>query len=453
MAAATPPAPIPASSPSSSSSSSSTSSGRSFQQNQANSNVRRPGPGAYGFSPLQREKSVAALKAADPAFDEQAFYARVALAFQKIQAAWSVQDLSQVRAFVSDGVHERFGLQFAEQRADGYRNVMRDVQVTQVILACVVTEGGFDAATLRISASAVDLNVSLADGHRLANSEGHGSFVEYWTLLRRRGAATRAGNGLIEGNCPNCAAPIEMNAGAKCASCGALLRSGQYDWVVAEITQASVWQMEEPLQVPGVAQHRQRDPDFSLADLEDRASVIFWRKSMADQQGKIDPLRKVAADDFCQRYEPFLHPHDAQGRVFSGRCAVGSATTLGVIPAPGAMDRALVSIRWEGQRFLADSRGAVRPAGDRVQARSLFVLARKNGVKTDPGQSISSAHCPNCGGPATIDTANACEFCGTVLNDGSRSWVLTGIFSMTSTEAQQLVGRARAMSGASPFGG
>jgi len=108
------------------------------------------------------------------------------------------------------------------------------------------------------------------------------------------------------------------------------------------------------------------------------------------------------------------------------------------------MDRALLLIRWEGQRMAAGPSGASHPAGPRAQARSLYVLGRRSGVKTDPGHSISSAHCPNCGAPESVDTANACEFCGAVLNDGSRSWVLIAIFSLASTEAQTLIAQARA---------
>jgi uncharacterized tellurite resistance protein B-like protein len=72
-----------------------------------------------------------------------------------------------------------------------------------------------------------------------------------------------------------------------------------------------------------------------------------------------------------------------------------------------------------------------------MHVHTLFVLKRKAGVNSDPGRSLSSAHCPNCGAPVTSDLSPACTFCGTVLNDGSRGWVLTVVTSAQSDLARQ----------------
>src|SRR5207249_3952280 len=46
------------------------------------------------------------------------------------------------------------------------------------------------------------------------------------------------------------------------------------------------------------------------------------------------------------------------------------------------------------------------------------------------------AHCPDCGAPETGGESDACEHCGEVLNDGSRDWVLGGVFSRYVPEGQ-----------------
>ncbi|MEO6741043.1 MAG: hypothetical protein ABIP20_12375, partial [Chthoniobacteraceae bacterium] len=76
--------------------------------------------------------------------------------------------------------------------------------------------------------------------------------------------------------------------------------------------------------------------------------------------------------------------------------------------------------------------------GEMTVRRSLFVLGRNAGVRSTPGDSISSAHCPNCGGAVMTDTSNACEFCHTVLNDGARRWVLRDIFTSGTKEDRAL---------------
>src|SRR5204862_5783525 len=130
----------------------------------------------------------------------------------------------------------------------------------------------FDVLAVRIAAQARDVKISVRDGTVLRGSDESGPFVEVWSLLRRRGVASDPDKpGLIEGNCPNCGAGVEMHQYANCAHCGALLRSGQFDWVLVEITQESEWSELERADAPGIGELTQRDPDFDLQDLEDRA--------------------------------------------------------------------------------------------------------------------------------------------------------------------------------------
>ena len=36
-------------------------------------------------------------------------------------------------------------------------------------------------------------------------------------------------------NCANCGAPLDLNATAKCAYCGAVIQSADFDWVIKAI--------------------------------------------------------------------------------------------------------------------------------------------------------------------------------------------------------------------------
>jgi uncharacterized tellurite resistance protein B-like protein len=404
------------------------------------SSVIRRGHGAMRDS--RRAEAVERFQAGDPAFSEQAFYKRVAGAFLKIQQAWSQQNLNTVRPFVSDGIYERFSLQIQEQQDLRYRNVMENVVVKNIVLAQAISDEFFDLLSVRVEASATDYRISLDSGKRIAGSTQQETFVEYWTLLRRRGVKTSDRPGLIEGHCPNCGADIELNQSAICSSCDSLLRSGQYDWVLCEITQQSEWRDTTPSAIAGVDAYRARhDPGFNIQHLEDRAAVIFWRKAMADRLGDIRPLAKMATGPFCDEYAKQLVA-DSNGRRYWGDCAVGSVETLGVLP-DGAMDRALVEIRWSGKMFATRPGKSPQRTSHGTLQRSLFVLGRRPGVQTDIGKSVTSAHCPSCGAPEVQLTSHACEFCGEVLNDGARDWVLREIWPLSSAQAQRLLGQLR----------
>jgi uncharacterized tellurite resistance protein B-like protein len=382
--------------------------------------------------------AVRELQQSDPAFDLQNFYGRVNTAFLKIQDAWCSQNLHAIRPFISDGTHERFGLQFTEQKLDSLRDRMKNITVRQIQMVQLIHDNVFDSATVRITASAVDQTISTLDGRVVSGSGDVEEFTEYWTFLRRRGAKTPNGAGLIEGNCPNCGAAVELNAGAKCQSCHALLRSGQYDWVLAEITQDSQWAPETSRDTPGVAELQRQDANFTLAGLEDRVSVIFWRKVMADRLGKVDPLRKVAAASFVQSYGPLLAPQANGVRAFWGDCAVGAVQTMGIIPGT-EMNKAIVEVRWSSRRYQTDATGKPQKTPQSNMAQHLMVLERQVNVKTDPDKGVSSAHCPNCGAPILDDTSNSCGFCGTVLNDGSNDWILLDMLPVYGQAAQDLL--------------
>jgi uncharacterized tellurite resistance protein B-like protein len=401
-----------------------------------------------------RAEIVTRLRENDPAFDEEAFGARVRVAFVKIQEAWCGQNLTAVRPFISDGVYERFSLQFDEQRAQGLRNQMDNLEVGDIEVASGHPDRLFDVLSILIEASAPASTVSIKAGKPLSGSTTSEPFAEVWSFIRRRGAKTQTDPskpGLIEGNCPNCGGAIELNQNANCQYCGAILRSGQYDWVLAEITQECEWQPHQRRALPGVEALVERDPDFNLQALEDRASVLFWRIATAERLANTKPLTKAALPEYLERYQADLNarrgPHGE--RVWQGERAVGSVDTLGVILAEGAAssagayDRALLEIRWSGTRFTADGQGRIQRHEQSAVSHLLMVLARKTGVKSDTDKSISSAHCPTCGAPEGGGTSGVCEFCGATLNDGSKTWALIDSMSLNSPGAVELLSEMR----------
>ncbi len=369
----------------------------------------------------------AALKAADPGFDEAAFLARVRVAFRKVQQGWCEHRPEDFRPFVSDGIHERFALQIAEQETLGYRDRMDRVEVRGAAFAQRVVDGAFDTVTVRIEAAAADYRVLLEDGRFVSGSKDVEAFVEYWSFLRRAGATTKPGAaGLIEGTCPNCGAAVEPGGWAICTHCKAHLRSGERDWVLAEITQAVEWREETPESALGTEALRARDPAFSVQHLEDRASVLFWRKATADRLGDARLLRRVASPAFLAGYEATLAAEAKEERGFRrwfGECAVGSVETQAIVAEEGT-DRAILDVRWQGTAFTREP-GKMAVAAERGGVTwTRFVLSRRSGVLTRAQDVVSSAHCPGCGAPDLGGETGSCEYCGAALNDGGRDWVL-----------------------------
>jgi rubrerythrin len=435
-----------------------------------------------GIPLISADRSRAAIEqlvSRDPNFDPQRAMARIADAFQKVQRAWCDQDMSKARAFISDGVFERFTLQIAEQRDLGWRDVMEQVQVLEVALAEVWQGEVFTTATVRIRASAANYRVSIADGSRVSGSQSPGEFVEYWTFLRRSDAQTVMRDGLIEGHCPNCGVNIEMNQNAVCPQCGSLLRSGRYDWVLVEITQEYEWTPRVSPSLggvpargsgegsgggpPGLDAMREHDPELNLAGIEDRASVLFWRWVMSQRVGDLSLLARAADDDLLARWQANLDNQRKIGnvRTWLGECAVGAVETQRLIEGNAAssdadakLDRAIVLVRWMGTQFqqalASDGHPSAPSRGQRSHIlQTLLVLSRAAGATTDADRGVSSAHCPHCGAPETGGAGSKCPYCGTILNDGKHGWVLHDLVSAASPQGRALLDDTRTAGAAS----
>jgi predicted lipid-binding transport protein (Tim44 family)/uncharacterized tellurite resistance protein B-like protein len=369
-----------------------------------------------------------AISTRDPGFSEAAFLDRVQQAFLKIQTAWCQQDLSGVRAFISDGIHERFSLQVGMQQAEGIRDEMQDVKVLSVKTAAVFQDA-FDTIHVRVRASAVDYTVSRDTGRRIRGSSIAEEFVEFWSFHRRPGAKSLSGDGAIEGNCPKCGAALEIVDVARCQACGAQVNSGEFDWVLAEITQDQEWRVPTPDEaVPGLTELKQRDPAFSVQHVEDRVSVAFWRMRAAEFYRDFDYARPVLTPDYTDEFSRALEQM-RQEREFWKDPAVGQVEVIDIQNGDtGTPDRIRVKVRWSGRYSAGDpASGQSRALRRQAIYTDVFVLRRSHDVVSTPAETFRSAGCSNCGAPLNVNREGACEFCGTVITDGRHDWVLESV--------------------------
>jgi hypothetical protein len=351
-------------------------------------------------------EEIARVRRRDPDFDAPAFLERAGKAFLKIQAAWSAGDMSSARAFISDGVNERFGRQLAAMKSRGERNLMEDVEVRETELLACRSDKHFDALWVRVAAAATDRTLD-ANGAEISGSPGRSAFEEIWTFLRRPGAKTLKRPGLIEGSCPSCGSPLPIADAAQCAACKTWVNSGEFDWVLAEITQSCEWTLREPSRdVDGWEAASAADPALNLPALEDRTSVIFWRWLDARRLGNSEPLRPVADAKFCAAFSE----KGGWGGAFAD-AAVGAVEAVAFEDA-GAVHLAHVAVKWS--------------AADELRTH-YFVLSRAAGAKTDARQGLRTARCPSCGAPPAERSEAACAYCGAPLNDGKKDWILTAI--------------------------
>lgn len=390
-----------------------------------------------------------ALRRRDPAFDPDAFLRKAGKGFLEVQAAWSAQDFTGVLRFLSDGVRERFSMQAAMLREEGVRNVLENAAIVSSRIVAIDSDAVFDCIHVEITARGRDRDLDASSG-KVLRENGSDQFTEYWSFLRKPGAVTLASGGLLEGFCPNCGAPLSLSDAGTCDNCDSVVTSGEYDWVLAEITQSAEWgTASDPSVIPGYSMMLAKDPAFNLQHIEDRASVIFWRIMKAHFEGDPGPLSKVSLQSFRQSFSESMRLSTEDGWwLFFKDAAVGAVEVQRIEPAgsEGGQDHIEVLIRWSARNARRNSDGRIRNAGDRTVRPVVYHLVRNHGVATQGGKSFLSSHCQACGAPYEGGESGNCEYCGRVLNDGSQDWVLasTGRFEASAMRPSAVEAFSRA---------
>ncbi|HEU4733174.1 MAG TPA: TIM44-like domain-containing protein [Kofleriaceae bacterium] len=175
------------------------------------------------------------LTRSDPAVTDAALAARVAMIYERLNAAWSSNDLRPARGLVSDGLYDYLQYWIDAYRRQGLRNVLEDMRITHSAIARITRDRYFDAITIRIWATGKDYVIREPGGERVRGSAHRDrAYSEYWTLIR---TASRRGAPLAAPACGHCGAPLQITQSGECEHCGAHVTAGEFDWVVSKIEQ------------------------------------------------------------------------------------------------------------------------------------------------------------------------------------------------------------------------
>ncbi len=376
----------------------------------------------------RRSASIDVLRQRDPNLTEASIVDRVRRMSDFLRDAWMAGNMGPARAFVSDGVYSRFQVQLALMQQEGVRNVMSDTAVLYVTVEAVESNPPFDVVHVRFTAQARDVTVPLNATQQQIQAELANApiapYTEIWTLVRKQGAQSKLDPSQVGRACPSCGAPFQVGGEiVTCTHCKALVCSGEFDWVLAEITQLEEWHPTSAEPVFGLASLRESDLGTTRETLEDRASYLFWKWIQSGRTGSPAPLRKAATDAIVAR------GGDGANQVAQARdIAVGGVNLrfvdLGLGEARGeAQDYAYVDVFWSARYG-----GNAAP----FPRQNMLRLARKSGASAK--LSMSAVLCPNCGAPLAETDDPKCAHCSQPIVASGNVWALDGVLPAGSAQ-------------------
>ena len=171
----------------------------------------------------------------NPSFSWADFQARARLIFNELQAAWSMLNWERARPHETDSIFQMHRYWIDAYQRQGLRNALDKCQLTAMQPVKIKMDAFYNAITLRIFAEGYDYTVD-KNGRVVAGSNKNlRRWSEYWTFIRNSKA--KPGPARADLNCPNCGAPLKINATGICEFCGGKVTSGGFDWVLSKIEQ------------------------------------------------------------------------------------------------------------------------------------------------------------------------------------------------------------------------
>jgi len=182
-------------------------------------------------------RSIAEYRERDPKFSEPAMQERISNLYVQMQNCWTAKNMESLRPYFTDAAYAQFDRQLESYRANRRTNYVERITVLGVELRGWYEQEGNDCMVASVRTRIVDYTKDDSSGRIISGSNTAEKFMTYeYVLLRSSGFVTDSQDRNAETvNCPNCAAPLNINQSAKCPYCGSVITTKDYDWVISSI--------------------------------------------------------------------------------------------------------------------------------------------------------------------------------------------------------------------------
>ena len=269
--------------------------------------------------------------------------------------------------------------------------------------------------------------------------------VESWLFARDATRASKPPSPTRGFPCPNCGAPWQSTetGSQRCASCGQVVDNGRFDWLVEQISLASLDERPPTLTTevpergtdlatyvqPNVSQLyselQDEDPEVHQLALMARIQLIFDEMTKAWSQNELAPVRGLVSDGLFDYLSYWVDAYKRQGlrnQLVDMRI---TRTELAKVTRDRWYHAVTYRLWATGKDYVTRGETVVRGSPRRERPYSEYWTLIRSASRKGPTRTENQ--CGNCGAPLQVSMAGACNYCGAHVTAGEFDWVLSTI--------------------------
>lgn len=165
-------------------------------------------------------------------FDEAMFLSKIDNVFVKIFTAVMLDELDDVKHFMSDNVYLDFKNRNINLNNLGQRQMYDEINVKASRVNSINQEGDFYVIKVALDARYMDYIIDLNSGEKISGDDTRRIEVPYTLIFKKK--VDTSNQGMVR-RCPGCGHPMDINNSGKCDYCGTIYNLEEYDFILDRI--------------------------------------------------------------------------------------------------------------------------------------------------------------------------------------------------------------------------
>lgn len=171
----------------------------------------------------------------DSSFDEAYFKTRVVNTFVKYYTAVMLNELDNVKHFITEEVYNDAKNYIENCYTNGFRPMYEKVTVANQMIKGVEVLGASYCINVEVTSQCYKYKMSLEDNSIIDGDDKNMVKIRYDLKFIKKMGAKDLGE---VRTCPHCGHNMDINNSGKCSYCGGIYDLDEYDWILSSIKEA-----------------------------------------------------------------------------------------------------------------------------------------------------------------------------------------------------------------------